>query len=160
MERRGIWAAFEMAVLLLTALLVVEAQAQDTACLSRLAPCLNYLNGTHDPPSACCDPLKSVISSDPKCLCGLISNQGANQAKQAGINVTEAQELPGRCGQHVNPIACLSGQHQIFSFSTRDVSPIDFTLVTRLKFWPSIFQVLLVPVSRTKIRPVSFRVRL
>ncbi|XP_030450729.2 non-specific lipid transfer protein GPI-anchored 30 [Syzygium oleosum] len=109
MERRGIWAAFEMAVLLLTALLVVEAQAQDTSCLSRLAPCLNYLNGTRDPPSACCDPLKSVISSDPKCLCGLISNQGANQAEQAGINVTEAQELPGRCGQHVNPIACLSG---------------------------------------------------
>ncbi|KAI3409166.1 AAI domain-containing protein [Psidium guajava] len=98
-----------MAALLLAALLVVDAQAQDTSCLSQLTPCLNYLNGTHDPPSTCCDPLKSVISSDPGCLCGLISNQGANRAEQAGINVTEAQQLPGRCGQHVNPIACLSG---------------------------------------------------
>ncbi|KAL3722893.1 hypothetical protein ACJRO7_035135 [Eucalyptus globulus] len=110
MERRDVWAGLEMAaVLVLVGLLAVEAQAQDTSCLSRLAPCLNYLNGTQDPPSACCDPLKSVISSDPKCLCSLISNQGAQQAEQAGINVNEAQQLPGRCGQHVNPIACLSG---------------------------------------------------
>ncbi|KAF8013303.1 hypothetical protein BT93_I1218 [Corymbia citriodora subsp. variegata] len=110
MERRDIWAGLGMAVVLvLAALLAVEAQTQDTSCLSRLAPCLNYLNGTGNPPSTCCDPLKSVISSDPKCLCSLISNQGAEQAEQAGINVNEAQQLPGRCGQHVNPIACLSG---------------------------------------------------
>ncbi|XP_030552690.1 non-specific lipid transfer protein GPI-anchored 30 [Rhodamnia argentea] len=109
MERRNIRAGLETAALVLAALLVVDAQAQDTSCLSQLAPCLNYLNGTRDPPSACCDPLKSVISSDPGCLCSLISNQGAAQAEQAGINVTEAQRLPGRCGQNVNPIACLSG---------------------------------------------------
>ncbi|KAL6143027.1 hypothetical protein ACLB2K_053726 [Fragaria x ananassa] len=82
--------------------------SQDISCLNKLAPCLNYLNGTRNPPDDCCDPLKSVIKSNPKCLCSMISNRGTTKAEQAGINITEAQQLPGRCGQHVNPIACLS----------------------------------------------------
>ncbi|TXG54976.1 hypothetical protein EZV62_020232 [Acer yangbiense] len=82
---------------------------QDTSCLNQLVPCLNYLNGTKDVPDSCCDPLKSVIKSNPECLCKMISNKGSNRAEQAGINVNEAQQLPGRCGQHVNPIGCLTG---------------------------------------------------
>ncbi|CAL5390326.1 unnamed protein product [Camellia sinensis] len=31
-----------------------------------------------------------------------------NAAQQYGINLTDAQQLPGRCGQHVNLIACLA----------------------------------------------------
>lgn len=85
-----------------------KASAQDNSCLNQLSPCLNYLNGNREPPSTCCDPLKSVIQSDPQCLCSLISNKGTRQAEQAGINVTQAQTLPGRCGQRVNPLACLS----------------------------------------------------
>ncbi|GAB4848605.1 hypothetical protein Ancab_003311 [Ancistrocladus abbreviatus] len=83
--------------------------AQDTSCINRLLPCLNYLNGTRDPPDSCCNPLKSVISSEPECFCSLISIKGTRQAERAGINVTEAQQLPGRCGEDVNPIACLTG---------------------------------------------------
>lgn len=37
------------------------------------------------------------------------SIKGSNAAEEAGINVTQAQELPGRCGQAVNPISCLKG---------------------------------------------------
>ncbi|KAM0954637.1 hypothetical protein ACFX2J_022982 [Malus domestica] len=88
-------------------LMVASAQG-DTSCLSQLAPCLNYLNGTRHPPDNCCDPLKSMIKSNPQCLCSMISNRATNQAEQAGIDINEAQQLPGRCGERVNPLACLS----------------------------------------------------
>ncbi|KAK8672376.1 hypothetical protein V6N13_110748 [Hibiscus sabdariffa] len=102
-----------------------------SSCLNQLAPCLNYLNGSEDTdvPDSCCDPLKYVIKSKPECLCSMISNRGSREAERAGINVTQAQQLPGRCGQHVNPIACLSGstnsktsdENSAFSHSTRIV---------------------------------------
>ncbi|XP_021611180.1 non-specific lipid transfer protein GPI-anchored 30 [Manihot esculenta] len=94
--------------LLVLGVLVPEGCCQDTSCLNQLVPCLNYLNGTEDVPSSCCDPLQNVIKSDQQCICSMISNQGSNQAEQAGINVTEAQQLPARCGIHVNPLNCLS----------------------------------------------------
>lgn len=110
------WACCGIAVIVLVTL-VPEGWAQDSSCLNELAPCLNYLNGTRDPPDSCCDPLKSVIKSKPECLCSMISTKGTSQARQAGINVTEAQQLPGRCGQHVNPLSCLSSMHLIsYSF--------------------------------------------
>ncbi|KAK7267119.1 hypothetical protein RIF29_19783 [Crotalaria pallida] len=87
---------------------VSKGCAQDSSCLNQLAPCLSYLNGTRDPPDSCCDPLKSVIESSPQCLCSLISNNGARQAEKAGININEAQKLPGKCGQHINPLSCLT----------------------------------------------------
>ncbi|KAI3768877.1 hypothetical protein L2E82_19713 [Cichorium intybus] len=80
-------------------------------CLNQLVPCLNYLSNQgqgKDPPDSCCDPLKSVIKSNPECLCSLISNQGTKNAERAGINVTKTQELPARCGERVNPISCLT----------------------------------------------------
>ncbi|XP_031382955.1 lipid transfer-like protein VAS isoform X2 [Punica granatum] len=77
------------------------------SCLNNLGPCLNYLNWTN-PPDICCEALKELIKMDSECLCGMISNQGAMQAQFMGINVTQAQELPGRCGQRVNPLACLT----------------------------------------------------
>lgn len=88
--------------------------AQDSSCLNKLAPCLNYLNGTQDPPDSCCDQLKSVIESDGACLCSLVSNKGTRQAEQAGININEAQKLPGRCGTGL--IHCPASQ-VCFSFS-------------------------------------------
>ena len=116
MEKK-LWACCGIAFLLALANLVAEGWAQDTSCLNQLAPCLNYLNGTEDPPDSCCDPLKSVINSDPKCLCSLVSNKGSSEAQQAGIDASEAQQLPGRCGQHVNPIACLASIYASHSFS-------------------------------------------
>ncbi|KAF7801506.1 lipid transfer-like protein VAS [Senna tora] len=79
-----------------------------TACLNRLAPCLSFLNGTDEPPRSCCQPLKSVIQSDAQCLCSIVSNEGARQAEQAGININDAQTLPARCGQRVNLLTCLA----------------------------------------------------
>ncbi|KAG2244216.1 hypothetical protein Bca52824_093926 [Brassica carinata] len=87
---------------------IMHTRGQSVSCLNQLAPCLNYLNGTKDVPEVCCNPLKSVIRNNPECLCRMISNRGSSKAEQAGINVNDAQMLPARCGEHVNPIACLT----------------------------------------------------
>ncbi|KAK7279025.1 hypothetical protein RJT34_24068 [Clitoria ternatea] len=94
--------------LCMTAFVVMVACQDSNNCLNKLSPCLNYLNGTDDPPDSCCEPLKSVIESDAKCLCSLVSNKGTRQAEQAGIDINEAQKLPARCGHHVNPLSCLT----------------------------------------------------
>lgn len=113
------WACFGVVLALMMTNLVAQGRQEDSSssssssssCLNELAPCLNYLNGIsgRDVPDSCCDPLKNVIKSKPECLCSMISNKGSREAERAGINVTQAQELPGRCGQHVNPLACVSG---------------------------------------------------
>ncbi|XP_050234071.1 non-specific lipid transfer protein GPI-anchored 30 [Mercurialis annua] len=96
------------AIVIVLSILVQKGNGQDSSCINQLVPCLNYLKGTKDVPKSCCDPLENVIKNQPKCLCSMISNQGSDQAEQAGINATEAQQLPGRCGLHVNPIACIT----------------------------------------------------
>lgn len=88
-------------------LIVAQVQRQD--CTNQLQPCLSYLNGKNQPPESCCKPLVRVIKSMPECLCSLMTIQGANRAEEAGINVTDAQTLPGRCGQHINPLGCVTG---------------------------------------------------
>lgn len=103
----GVGIAVAVAAVLLEA--VVAQQNQQNECQNRLGPCLNYLNGNGDPPDSCCDPLKSIIKDNSQCLCSMVTEQGTRQAEQAGINITEAQTLPGRCGQHVNPLSCLKG---------------------------------------------------
>lgn len=91
--------------------MVNEGFTQDANCLNQLQPCLYYLNdGRDDPPATCCNSLKVVIKSDPVCLCEMMSNRGASAAERAGINVTEAQKLPGKCGQNIDPLACISGE--------------------------------------------------
>ncbi|XP_010420000.2 PREDICTED: lipid transfer-like protein VAS, partial [Camelina sativa] len=96
------------ALVLVVANLGVQTSGQSASCLNQLAPCLNYLNGTKEVPQVCCNPLKSVIRNNPECLCRMISNRGSSQAERAGIDVNDAQMLPARCGEHVNPIACLN----------------------------------------------------
>lgn len=100
-----------LVVLLVRLDVSMGGQSSSSSCLNQLAPCLRYLNGSQDVPDSCCDPLKSVIKSNPECMCSMISNQGSRRAEQAGINVTEAQQLPGKCGQHVNPLVCLSRKY-------------------------------------------------
>ncbi|CAL5426561.1 unnamed protein product [Camellia sinensis] len=88
-----------------------QQESSITSCVNQLIPCFNYLNliGSHDnPPDSCCNPLKSVIKSNHECLCSIISIKATNAAQQYDINLTDAQQLLGRCGQHVNLIACLA----------------------------------------------------
>ncbi|KAL0322254.1 UNVERIFIED_CONTAM: Lipid transfer-like protein VAS [Sesamum calycinum] len=108
---RAMQCGISMAIIIIFSCLVSQnlAQVQQQECMNQLQPCLNYLNDNNRPPDSCCQPLDYVIKSMPECLCSLMTIQGANQAEQAGINVTEAQTLPGRCGQHINPLGCVTG---------------------------------------------------
>ncbi|XP_021736126.1 lipid transfer-like protein VAS [Chenopodium quinoa] len=80
-----------------------------SSCVNSLTPCMNYLNSTRGPPRSCCDPLKEVIQTNQQCLCSMISTQGTFQAQLLGINISQVEMLPERCGLRVNPIACLKG---------------------------------------------------
>ncbi|KAE8661665.1 Lipid transfer-like protein VAS [Hibiscus syriacus] len=111
------FSAYVVTILVITANLVAVGCGQrpqnpsGSLCLNQLAPCLSYLNGNDEAevPDSCCDPLKNMIKSRPECLCSMMSNRGSREAERAGINLTQAQQLPGRCGQHVNPLVCLPG---------------------------------------------------
>uniref|UniRef100_M4CX46 AP2/ERF domain-containing protein n=1 Tax=Brassica campestris TaxID=3711 RepID=M4CX46_BRACM len=113
---------FEVALLVVANFGMMHTRGQSVSCLNQLAPCLNYLNGTKEVPQVCCNPLKSVIKNNPECLCRMISNRGSSRAEQAGINVNDAQMLPARCGEHVNPIACLTNRSRGSTNSDRSSS--------------------------------------
>ncbi|ONK72874.1 uncharacterized protein A4U43_C04F24300 [Asparagus officinalis] len=70
------------------------SRAQDSACLNELVPCLQYIKSKKTPSRDCCDPLKSLIKSDPGCLCSMLG--GSSATKQAKVNMTEAMFLPVR----------------------------------------------------------------
>ncbi|KAF3616952.1 putative superkiller viralicidic activity 2-like 2-like [Capsicum annuum] len=81
-----------------------------SSCMSRLLPCMNFLNEARgNPPESCCNPLREIIEKMPECLCQMVSIKGSNAAERAGINVNEAQMLPAKCGQPVNYMGCLKG---------------------------------------------------
>ncbi|PKI52518.1 hypothetical protein CRG98_027090 [Punica granatum] len=112
MEKNSSWPSCGICALMIVLLAVFSVSSGmaqvSQSCLNNLGPCLNNLNWTNQP-DICCEPLKELINMGSECLCSLISNQGAMQEQFMGINVTQlAQELTGRCGQSVNPLACLT----------------------------------------------------
>ncbi|CAL0299254.1 unnamed protein product [Lupinus luteus] len=119
METKSMALCYIITLIMLVTLISNKVCAQDSSCLNQLAPCLSYLNGTMDPPSSCCGPLKSVIESLPECLCSFISNKGAKQAENAGIDINEAQKLPSKCGLHVNPLSCITNSHGSVNSATK-----------------------------------------
>uniref|UniRef100_A0A1D1Z5V1 Lipid transfer-like protein VAS n=1 Tax=Anthurium amnicola TaxID=1678845 RepID=A0A1D1Z5V1_9ARAE len=97
---------FILYCVLVLSVLTSTSQAQDSSCLNQLIPCLDYTTSKKTPPSSCCDPLKSLIKSDPQCLCNMLNSK--TLTRQAGINMTQAQWLPSRCGANVSPSSCSS----------------------------------------------------
>lgn len=120
MEKAWIWCCCLLAMTILAS----ECGAQDTSCITQLVPCLNYINSTTGRPSKdCCDPLMSVIKSNPQCLCSLISSNTAS----GGINETQALLLPSKCGVNVNASIC--------SASSKDLTP-SVSLLLQWKCFP------------------------
>ncbi|XP_068636150.1 non-specific lipid transfer protein GPI-anchored 30 [Aristolochia californica] len=99
MGKPWVWLCF-----LTLAIFVFQSAAQDVSCLNQLVPCLNYLNSSRNPSSDCCDPLRSIIQSNPQCVCSNLN--GNTGAGQNGINVTEVLMLPAKCGLNVNAATC------------------------------------------------------
>ncbi|ONK74340.1 uncharacterized protein A4U43_C03F5230 [Asparagus officinalis] len=88
-------------------LLFVGASAQSNTCtntITSLAPCLNYISGNSTTPSdQCCRQLRSVVQSDPQCLC-MVINGGASSLG-IEVNQTQALALPGACNEQTPPLS-------------------------------------------------------
>jgi len=76
----------------------------DNTCISGIIPCQSSLNTTGRPPNSCCTPLVKVYNTDKACLCGLLNDTAL--IKQFNVNVTEALQLPVRCGLNANISSC------------------------------------------------------
>ncbi|KAL6548382.1 hypothetical protein OROGR_008803 [Orobanche gracilis] len=82
----------------------VEAQSNDcTNVLVSLSPCLTYISEDSSVPfAACCTQLRTVVRSQPKCLCQVLSGGGLNLG--LNINQTQAFALPGDCHVQTPPL--------------------------------------------------------
>ncbi|XP_071698125.1 non-specific lipid transfer protein GPI-anchored 7-like [Rutidosis leptorrhynchoides] len=94
--------------LLLMAVAISTAEAQDQTCASKLIPCAEYLNATTKPPNSCCDPIKEAVANDLQCLCNLYQNPSFLSG--LGINVDQALRLPRLCDISSDVSACNNAQ--------------------------------------------------
>ncbi|XP_017234691.2 non-specific lipid transfer protein GPI-anchored 7 isoform X2 [Daucus carota subsp. sativus] len=90
-------------VVAMTASFVTEAQTLPP-CVQKLMGCADSLNTTTTPPETCCAPLKEALTNELPCLCKLYTN--TDLLKSFNINVTQAMEMPGRCGISVSFDVC------------------------------------------------------
>lgn len=99
------------AILVLMVTVWGGAQAQSSTCTSSLmalAPCLNFVTGnTTIPTPSCCSQLASVVQSQPRCLCSLLSGSMPNIG--ITINQTLAVTLPGACKVQTPPMSLCNG---------------------------------------------------
>uniref|UniRef100_A0A8I6WNJ5 Bifunctional inhibitor/plant lipid transfer protein/seed storage helical domain-containing protein n=1 Tax=Hordeum vulgare subsp. vulgare TaxID=112509 RepID=A0A8I6WNJ5_HORVV len=88
--------------------------------LMAMIPCMDYLTNitVFSPPDACCDGLKSVVSTAPICLChGLNNNGGMSKLFPKPIDPIRMIILPLRCGAMI-PL------QTIFSCATQPLPPL------------------------------------
>ncbi|KAL6636773.1 hypothetical protein ACP70R_024345 [Stipagrostis hirtigluma subsp. patula] len=81
------------------ALLVASASAQSgcTTALIGMYSCLNYISGNaSSPPASCCSQLKSVVQSQPECLCAALSGDSSSLGGVT-IDKDRALKLPQAC---------------------------------------------------------------
>ncbi|XP_047951163.1 non-specific lipid transfer protein GPI-anchored 5-like [Salvia hispanica] len=95
-----------LAMILATALLAGTVTAQSSDCtnvLISMSPCLNYISGNSSSPSSgCCSQLRTVVGSQPQCLCEVLNGGGSNLG--LNINQTQALALPGACNVQTPPL--------------------------------------------------------
>ena len=84
--------------------LVVEGQEDLPVCVANLVSCVEYLNTTTPPPVTCCIPLKEAVTDQLPCLCGIYNDPSL--LISFGINVTQAIQLPVRCGINFSITEC------------------------------------------------------
>ncbi|XP_066386323.1 non-specific lipid transfer protein GPI-anchored 5-like [Miscanthus floridulus] len=102
------------------ALLVAAASAQSggsssddcTSALVSLSPCMDYIsgNGTSAPSASCCSQLKSVVQSEPQCLCAALGSDGASTSL-GGVTIdrSRALGLPAACNVQTPPASQCNG---------------------------------------------------
>ncbi|GMN46998.1 hypothetical protein TIFTF001_016175 [Ficus carica] len=93
------------------------APAPGTDCLTVLlgmADCLSYVQqGSNEtkPDKACCPELKSIVDTQPQCLCELLGN-GDSYGYQIDFN--RATKLPSVCKVDAPPVSTCARMSQIF----------------------------------------------
>ncbi|KAH6769921.1 Bifunctional inhibitor/lipid-transfer protein/seed storage 2S albumin superfamily protein [Perilla frutescens var. hirtella] len=96
-----------LAMILATLLWAGMATAQSSDCtnvLISMSPCLTYISGNSSTPSsACCSQLRTVVGSEPQCLCQVLNGGGSNLG--LNINQTQAMALPGACNVQTPPLS-------------------------------------------------------
>ncbi|OWM82983.1 lipid transfer-like protein VAS [Punica granatum] len=85
----------------------IELGGSNTACLQKLLPCKNYVKSP-SPPSSCCDPLKSMISTDTQCLCKVFNDP--ESLKSLSITQDDALGLAKSCGANPDVSVCKSAE--------------------------------------------------
>ncbi|CAM8903872.1 unnamed protein product [Rhodiola kirilowii] len=89
--------SFSIVIAILLASTASNAQSNTPpACVANLIPCANFIGTTSKPPQSCCAPLKTAITTQLDCICGLYNTPGLLQSFK--INITQALDLPKRCG--------------------------------------------------------------
>lgn len=66
----------------------------------KVMPCLEYATGKGNTPAKqCCDAVKDLQKSEPKCLCYIIqqAHNGSVQVKSLGIQIDRLLQLPSAC---------------------------------------------------------------
>nr|GEX19888.1 non-specific lipid-transfer protein-like protein At2g13820 [Tanacetum cinerariifolium] len=105
------WSAmFGIVVVVVMVILSGGAMAQSgcRSAIVSLSPCIEYVSGNLSSPShSCCSQLTNVISSQPRCLCALVS--GDHTTTGFHINETVALGLPDDCNIQAPPLSRCDG---------------------------------------------------
>ncbi|MQM08957.1 hypothetical protein Taro_041815 [Colocasia esculenta] len=137
MESRGVCMVSVAVMVLAMAAMAPEAAAQaspSTECALKLIDCRSFLSTTTTPAATCCNTIKDLVEKELTCLCGLLTNR--ELLKNVGVNVTQALDVPRRCGMSSGTGLCNSSTsptttHQRGEWSDGTVT-CPFCLVSRL----------------------------
>ncbi|XP_047152156.1 non-specific lipid transfer protein GPI-anchored 5-like isoform X1 [Vigna umbellata] len=89
---------------------LAQSQSSCTNVFISLAPCLDYVTGNaSNPSSSCCSQLAYVVSSQPLCLCEVVSGAASTIAASFNINQTRALALPTSCNIQTPPLTTCTG---------------------------------------------------
>lgn len=102
MEKKNM-GLFLVAMALAVAVSEVAGQTNPPSCVAKLVPCQDSLNAT-TPSRPCCSSLEDAVRTDLPCLCNLFQNRDLFRSFQ--INITQALELPRKCGISQGVDAC------------------------------------------------------
>ena len=87
-----------------------QPQSSCTNVFISLAPCLDYVTGNASTPSSsCCSQLSYVVTSQPLCLCEVVSGAASSIAASFNINQTRALSLPTSCNIQTPPLSTCTG---------------------------------------------------
>lgn len=108
MDSKKVTILVVLAVMLVSWTSPTQAQTPpDMSCIQALMPCAQFINAT-TPPATCCEPLKLAFDTQLACLCSTLQNPSL--AAAANVNMTEAMELPIKCGINANANVCNKGK--------------------------------------------------